>query len=164
MILVVICGQIMRVLHGIGMVLLGTLALGHAVVTGSKVMATDPANAQSELRGRDVLVAGADAIATGKSPAHITIDLGGAPLLPNAKLELLLSPIAFSPTEAFLIVVSASTASEEKRLGTVSFQSAASRYGPGVLFRLVAATRRIARSRHQQRRSFNCSCCPGGQS
>jgi hypothetical protein len=77
--------------------------------------------AQEELPGRKILMAGADSLATGKTPARITIDIGKEPLPPKAKIELLLSPVAVSPNETYLIVVSLNTASAVKRLGTVSF-------------------------------------------
>jgi hypothetical protein len=76
---------------------------------------------QEGLPGRKILVAGADSVANGKSPARITIDLGKELIPPKAKIELLLSPVAVSPNEKYLIVVSLKVASAEKRLGAVSF-------------------------------------------
>jgi hypothetical protein len=76
---------------------------------------------QPGLPGREVLIAGANVVADGKSTARITIDLGLEPVQPGAKLELLLMPSAVSPKETYFVVVSMKTASGEKRLGAVSF-------------------------------------------
>jgi hypothetical protein len=76
---------------------------------------------QDGLPGRELLVSGADTVADGKSPTHITIDVGKEPVPPRAKLELLLSPVAVSPNETYFVVVSLRTISGEKRLGIVSF-------------------------------------------
>jgi hypothetical protein len=84
-------------------------------------MAAAGTTGQERLPGRKILVAGADSVATGKSPARITVDVGKDLLPPKAKIELLLSPVAVSPNETYLVVVSLKTASAEKRLGTVSF-------------------------------------------
>jgi hypothetical protein len=118
----------MRTLGRIGIVLLGTFVLEHAVSVGScrmpasaEELAPGGAVGQQGLPGRELLVSGADTVADGKSPARITIDLGNAPVPPRAKLELLLSPVAVSPSETYFVLVSLNTASGEKRLGTVSF-------------------------------------------
>jgi hypothetical protein len=47
---------------------------------------------QPGLPVREVLVAGGNVVADGKSSARITIDLGLEPVQPGAKLELLLMP------------------------------------------------------------------------
>jgi hypothetical protein len=118
----------MRTLPRTAIVVLGTLVLEQVAITGSCAM---PASAQETaaggttgqegLPGRKILVAGADSVANGKSPARITIDLGKEVVPPKAKIELLLSPVAVSPNEKYLIVVSLKLASAEKRLGAVSF-------------------------------------------
>jgi hypothetical protein len=82
---------------------------------------TETTVGQAGLPGRELLVSGADRVIDGKSPAHITLDFGKESVPPTAKLELLLSPVAVSPNETYLVVVSLKTASGEKRLGTVSF-------------------------------------------
>jgi hypothetical protein len=118
----------MRVSHRTGIVLLGTSLLELAVLTRSctmsasaEEMATAGPTGQEGLPGRKILVAGADSVANGKSQARITIDVGKEFIPPKTKLELLLSPVAVSPNETYLVVVSFKTASAEKRLGTVSF-------------------------------------------
>jgi hypothetical protein len=118
----------MRTLRRTAIVVLGTLVLEQVAMTGSCAM---PASAQETaaggttgqegLPGRKILVAGANSVANGKSPARITIDVGKEFVSPKAKMELLLSPVTVSPNETYLIVVSLKTASAEKRLGTVSF-------------------------------------------
>ena len=118
----------MRTLRRIGIALLGTFLLEYAVSVGScrmpasaEEMAPGGAVGQEGLPGRELLVSGADTVADGKSPTHITIDFGKEPVPPRAKLELLLSPVAVSPNETYFVIVSLKTASGEKRLGTVSF-------------------------------------------
>lgn len=122
--------HVMRRLRWIEVVLLGALVLEFTVSTGSRrtmaladEMAANDTVGQETLRGRDVLMAGAGAIADGKSPAVISIDLGKGPVPPQAKLELLLSPVTVSPNENYLIVVSIGTsgASGASRLGAASF-------------------------------------------
>jgi hypothetical protein len=110
------------------MALIGALVCEHAVMTGwygidasaETTGSQDPVG-KEKLRGRDILVAGAGAVADGRSPARITIDLGKEPVPATANLELLLSPVVVSPEEPYFVVVSASTVSGQKRLGTVSF-------------------------------------------
>jgi hypothetical protein len=115
----------MRTLCRIKSLLLGAILLEHALLIGSSDM---PASAQNrspgqeqQLPGSEILVAGAGRVADVTSPAEITIDLGNEALALNAKLELLLSPVAVSPNEPYFVVVSVKAPSGEKRLGTVSF-------------------------------------------
>jgi hypothetical protein len=120
----------MRRLRWFEIVLLGALVLELTVSTASRrtlaladEMAANDTVGQETLRGRDVLVAGADTVVDGKSPAVISIDLGKEPVPPQANFELLLSPIAVFPNESYLIVVSIASggAPGAKRLGTASF-------------------------------------------
>ncbi len=78
-------------------------------------------DAQSGAPGRQVLIAGAGAIADGRVPAIVMVDLGPRHISPAATLELLLSPSLVIPNERYLIVVSAKIPGGEKRLGAVSF-------------------------------------------
>jgi hypothetical protein len=113
----------MRALGGITLVLLGAFLLGQAPLIGSPGMPASAQNRSAEkgpLPGREILVAGAGSLANGKTPAQITIDLGGAPPR-EAKLELALEPVAVVPNEPYFVVVSVKAPSGEKRLGTVSF-------------------------------------------
>jgi hypothetical protein len=91
----------------------------------SGMMLASAAEAESQgqptLRGRDVLVAGANAVADGKSPALATIDFGEAPVSPRSSLQILLSPVATSPDESYLILVSIRSSDGEKRLGSGTF-------------------------------------------
>jgi hypothetical protein len=118
----------MRTLLKSGIVLVAAFVLAHGILIGSCRMSASaeerPAGTtvgQAGLPGRELLVAGADTVADGKSPTHVTIDFGTGPVPPTAKLELSLSPVAVTPNETYFVVVSLKTASGEKRLGTVSF-------------------------------------------
>jgi hypothetical protein len=73
------------------------------------------------LPGRDILVSGAGGVATQQSPATVAIDLGREPVSARTNLELLLSPTAAVPDQAYLIIVSARVGNDENRLGAVSF-------------------------------------------
>ena len=78
--------------------------------------------ATEALPGRDILVAGQDAIADGKSPAVIAIDTGDKAITARTKLELSLAPQAVPPGQPYLVVVSLKPADgPSRRIGTVSF-------------------------------------------
>lgn len=122
--------HLMRRLRWIETLLLGALTLEYAVsIEGRRILAlsdeiaTNETVGQDPLHGRDVLVAGENAVVDGKSPAVITIDLGSEPVPPRANLELLLAPVTVFPNERYLIVVSIGSGgtSGAKRLGTASF-------------------------------------------
>jgi hypothetical protein len=73
---------------------------------------------------RDVLVAGTRAIADGRSPAVITIDVGKNETSSQAQLELDVTPVSVSPNERYLLVVSiedTSVGQNTTRLGSVAF-------------------------------------------
>lgn len=75
--------------------------------------------------GRDVLVSGAGAIATGKSPAIITLDLAAYDETKQVQLDLSISPVTVAANEAYVIVVTqviGETAGEAgMELGSFSF-------------------------------------------
>jgi hypothetical protein len=115
-------------MHRIAIAVLGIVLLDPSIPLGicgisawAEELAADETIGQEGSMGRDILVAGANSVADGKSRAHITIDPGTEPVSSRASLELLLSPVAVSPNEPYLVAVAMSTASGEKPLGTVSF-------------------------------------------
>ena len=102
------------------------LSAEHLGVTGKMDASAEEAETKGAApetapRGRDVLVAGADAVADGKSPAVATIDFGEGSVSPHANLQLLLSPVAVSPNEHFLVLVTARGSEGERRVGSVAF-------------------------------------------
>ena len=98
----------MRALGGLILVLLGAFLLGLTLLIGGSGMPASAQNRSSDegpLPGREILVAGAGSVASAKTPAEITIDLGESPPR-NAKLELALEPVAVVPNEPYFVVVS----------------------------------------------------------
>ena len=91
------------------------------MVASAQEAGSKGAAAQAELRGRDILVAGGGAVADGKSPAVATIDFGERPVSPQASLQLLLSPVAVSPNEPYLLLVTVKGSDGEKRVGSGTF-------------------------------------------
>jgi hypothetical protein len=76
------------------------------------------------LTSRNVLVAGAGSLASGKAPATIVIELQKGDLSSGAQLQLSLSPIAVSPGEKYVVVVSAAAPKSKEgapELGSFSF-------------------------------------------
>ena len=67
-----------------------------------------------------MLVSDADAIATGKSPAIITLDLTSYEETKQAQLELSISPLTVATNEAYLIIVN-KVNGESTELGSFSF-------------------------------------------
>lgn len=108
------CIQILVVLGAIWMTSM-SLAMG----------GKDAAEGTGPPTGRDVLVSGAGAIATGKSPAIITLDLAANDENKQAQLELSISPVTVATNEAYIIVVTqvdGETAGEAgTELGSFSF-------------------------------------------
>ena len=71
---------------------------------------------------RDVLVAGAGSIASGKAPAVITVDLAARGETKQAQLELSISPVKVATNEAYVIVATQVDSAETgKELGSFSF-------------------------------------------
>ena len=110
------CFQILMVVGAIWMTTM-SLAMG----------GKDSAEGAVPSTGRDVLVSGAGAIATGKSPAIIALDLAAYDETKQAQLELSISPLTVAANEAYVIVVTqvngdGETAGEVGReLGSFSF-------------------------------------------
>src|ERR1700747_642668 len=108
--------EVMRIRCGIKSLLLGAILFKQALLIGSFAMPASAQNRspeQGQLPGREILVAGAGRVADVTSPAEITIELGKEALARNAKLELLLSPVAVSPATLYFVVVSVKAPSRE---------------------------------------------------
>ena len=99
----------------------GLLGATRKMVASAQRAGTSGTAAETALRGRDILVAGADAVVDGKSPAVATIDFGNLPVPPQANLQLLLSPVAVSPNEPFLFLVTAKSSEGQRRVGSGAF-------------------------------------------
>ncbi len=78
-------------------------------------------NGPSGRAGQEILVAGANAVANGQAPAHITIDVTNRPAPDKAMLELFLAPAEVVPNETYFVLVSTRTTAGEERIGAVSF-------------------------------------------
>jgi hypothetical protein len=103
---------------------------------------------------RDVLVAGAGSIASGKAPAVITIDLAARGETKQAQLELSISPVKVATNEAYVIVATQVDSAETGKL-VFLFSTAARRRNSAVPGRPSVNLARDEGCREDARESLN---------
>jgi hypothetical protein len=104
------------------LVLPGCVALAASMSVAMAGRDVEGAPNSSNAVSRDVLVAGAGSIASGKAPAVITVDLAARGETKQAQLELSISPVKVATNEAYVIVATQVDSAETgKELGSFSF-------------------------------------------